>query len=345
LDVTVDRSGTQENFGGNGFSGVLWRQSGSEQLAEWAMNGAAVTSGPAPTYQGVPISPDSTWNVVGTGDLSGNGKTDILWQSASGGIEDWSMNGSQITASNWLTSHGQITQPDSTWSMLGTGDFSGNGIDDLLWRQSTTGTLAVWLMDGPTILSGNAVTYQGSAIRPDSSWSVAGLGDFSSDGATDILWRQSTTGALNDWQMDGSTVASSTNITEQGSAITPDSSWSVAGVGDFNGSGMDDLLWRQSTTGTLALWLMNGSTIESSAAVTYQGKAVTPDSTWSIVEVGDFNGVSDSDILWRQSTTGVLNEWQMNGAQIVSSQEVTSQGPPVLPNSTWQTQAKPTDFA
>jgi hypothetical protein len=93
------------------------------------------------------------------------------------------------------------------------------------------------------------------------------------------------------------------------------------------------------------MWLMDGSTIESSTTPTYQGSAVSPDSSWNIVEIGDFNGSGDSDILWQQSTTGALVEWQMNGSQIVSSETVTSQGTPVAPNSTWTSQAKPTGFA
>jgi hypothetical protein len=35
----------------------------------------------------------------------------------------------------------------------------------------------------------------------------------------------------------------------------------------------------------------------------------------------------------------------MNGAQIVSTQSITSQGSAVTPPSTWQNQAKLTDFA
>ena len=92
------------------------------------------------------------------------------------------------------------------------------------------------------------------------------------------------------------------------------------------------------------MWLMDGSTITSSTTPTYQGSAVSPDSSWNIVEIGDFNGSGDSDILWQQSTTGALVEWQMNGSQIVSSQSVTSQGTPVALGSTWTSQAKPTDF-
>ena len=63
---------------------------------------------------------------------------------------------------------------------------------------------------------------------------------------------------------------------------------------------------------------MNGSTITSSGAVTSGGVAITPDASWHIVEIGDFNGDSNSDILWR-SDAGAVAEWLMNGNTIVQS--------------------------
>ena len=55
--------------------------------------------------------------------------------------------------------------------------------------------------------------------------------------------------------------------------MTPDASWSVAGIGDFNGDGNSDILWRN-TNGTLADWSMNGSQITSGQDVTFQGNPV-----------------------------------------------------------------------
>ena len=130
---------------------------------------------------------------------------------------------------------------------------------------------------------------QGNILTPDSTWSVAGIGDFNGDGKTDVLWRQSGTESLAEWQMNGATVSSSASITSQGHVVTPDSTWSVVGVGDFNGDGKADILWRQSSTEALSMWLMNGSFIGGSATPTYPGSAVTPDSSWNIIEIGDFN--------------------------------------------------------
>ncbi|MDI9849559.1 VCBS repeat-containing protein, partial [Rhodoblastus sp. 17X3] len=44
-------------------------------------------------------------------------------------------------------------------------------------------------------------------------------------------------------------------------------------VADFNGDGKADVLWRN-TNGALYDWTMNGSQIESSQPITYQGAAV-----------------------------------------------------------------------
>jgi len=77
---------------------------------------------------------------------------------------------------------------------------------------------------------------------------------------------------------------------------------------------------------------MNGSNIALSEPI-----AAAPDSSWSIVQVGDFDGDGRSDILWRQSTTGQLAEWQMDGWLIDSSQTLQS-----APDASWQTQSHPT---
>jgi hypothetical protein len=306
------------------------------------MNGATISASQTPTYQGNAVSPGSSWSVAGIGDFNDDGRADILWHNSNGQLAEWLMFGSTILSSASPTYQGSAVSPDSSWSVAGIGDFNGDGDDDILWR-NTNGSLAEWLMSGSTISSSATPTYQGSAVSPGAAWSVAGIGDFDGSGIDDILW-QNTNGSLAMWLMDGSTIESSATPTYQGSAVSPGSSWSVAGIGDFSGDGDADILWRNSN-GSLAMWLMDGSTIESSATPTYQGSAVSPDSSWNIVEIGDFNGSGDSDILWQQSTTGALVEWQMNGSQIVSSQSVTSQGTPVAPPSTWQSQTKPTDFA
>jgi hypothetical protein len=80
---------------------------------------------------------------------------------------------------------------------------------------------------------------------------------------------------------------------------------------DFDGGGKSDIAWRDST-GSAALWLMNGGAISSSGGI---GNVPT---SWSIVGQRDFNGDGKHDLLWRD-TSGNTAIWFLNGLQVTSS--------------------------
>jgi hypothetical protein len=88
---------------------------------------------------------------------------------------------------------------------------------------------------------------------------------------------------------------------------------------DFNDDAKSDLLWRD-TSGDVAMWLMNGAQILSSAGV----GGASP-SVWSIAGQRDFNGDGRSDILWHD-TSGDLAMWFMNGAGVIQSAGVGNAG-------------------
>src|SRR6266513_1924249 len=138
--------------------------------------------------------------------------------------------------------------------------------------------------------------------------------DFNGDGKSDILWRNSTTGANVIWLMKGATISSSATF-----ATVTDLNWSIAGTGDFNGNGKSDILWRNRATGENTIWLMNGAAISSAAVF-----ATVTDLNWSIAGVGDFDGDGKSDILWRNGTTGQNAIYFMNGTTISSNVPITA---------------------
>src|SRR5262249_42328492 len=55
-------------------------------------------------------------------------------------------------------------------------DFNGDGKADILWHDSATGKLVLWLMDGARIAGGGLI-----AIVADPHWQVAGSGDLNGD--------------------------------------------------------------------------------------------------------------------------------------------------------------------
>jgi hypothetical protein len=78
--------------------------------------------------------------------------------------------------------------------------------------------------------------------------------------------------------MDGTTLVS-TAI-----PASPPLEWVIQGVGDFNGDGRADILWREGD-GALAIWLMDGVEIRSMAAPAFVGPPATPISVgpeWTI---------------------------------------------------------------
>jgi len=131
-------------------------------------------------------------------------------------------------------------------------DFNADGKGDIVWRNNLNGQIAVWLMDGSTILS------NGIAGGVPSEWQVAGLGDVDGDGKSDIVWRNTSNGATGLWLMNGVSIASS--AFPGGVPLV----WEIAQVSDVNGDGKADIVWRHTGNGATAVWLMNGATIASS---------------------------------------------------------------------------------
>ncbi len=185
------------------------------------------------------------------------------------------------------------------------GDFDADGQPDILWRHAVSGRNVVWLMNGRVRRAG---VFTSPDLR-DPAWRVAGTADFDGDRRSDILWRHPQTGALDVWLMNGTSQSGATQPLSP--ASEPDTSWGVVGTGDFDGNGWPDLFWRNSVSGALRLWLMNGTTRLSEAATT---PAAVTDLGWVVVGVGDFSGDGQPDVLWRHQLSGKNVVWAMNGA-------------------------------
>jgi hypothetical protein len=104
------------------------------------------------------------------------------------------------------------------------------------------------------------------------------------------------------------------------------SNFVLQGAGDFNGDGGIDLLWRDTNTGTLSIWFTNGVSVTSAASVG------TLPSNWNVVQIGDYNGDTKSDILLLDSV-GDVAVWLMNGSTVSSSVGTSNVG------TTWQVQS------
>ncbi len=252
---------TRDDFNGDGRSDILWSNT-SGDTAIWTATGSGGF-----TNADLGLIPTS-WQVVGTGDFNGNGDADILWRNTNGDTNIWASNGSGGFASSDL---GII---DTSWQLAGTGDFNGNGLADILWHNSN-GDGNIWYSNGSggfssTDLGVVPTNWQISGTgdfhrqrvrryslaqprrmatrifgnRPARAASPASISASSqrigrspapaispATGTDDILWRNTTNGDTTLWEPTGSGNFTSVDLGIIGT------SWSIAGVGDFNGNG------------------------------------------------------------------------------------------------------------
>ena len=167
-----------------------------------------------------------------------------------------------VDASFW----GENEYDKSACSVASAGDVNGDGYDDILIgaygnkdvgrRAGQTylifGKPCNWTMD--TDLSIPDASFHGEDSNDYSGWSVAGAGDVNGDGFDDILIGACYNndggscggqtylifGKAFGWMMD--TCLSASDASFQGEDNNDNSGWSVAGAGDVNGDGFDDIL-------------------------------------------------------------------------------------------------------
>ncbi len=301
----------------------------------------------------VPIALDGAGNAIVSG-ASSNGVNDdiktikyassngaVLWQQLYNGTADGTDRGAAVVAGPgavFLAGESTESGAQIGWRVMKLAnsnvaaaiakrhDFNADLRGDVLFRRND-GANYVWMLDGASINGGVvAISSQGLLPSVDSTWFVAGIGDFNGDGKADILWRN-LGGTNYVWHLDGSTINGGVlTIVSQGILPSVDASWSVAGIGDFNGDGKSDILWRRND-GANYVWMIDGASISGGVvAIASQGLLPGVPTDWAVAGIGDFNGDGKSDILWRR-TDGTNYVWHVDGSTINAGVlSISSQG-------------------
>jgi hypothetical protein len=190
-------------------------------------------------------------------------------------------------------------------------DLTGDLASDVLWTEPSTGNLYLWSMNG-------RVSFPQPVGAVGGGWTLAGTGDFDSDGAADLLWRHAD-GSFYVWFMDGPAIRG------QGFLPWAGPEWNVLAVNDFTGEGGADILLRRDSDGAVLIWQVAGLSL---ARVVTAG--TVPAATWSLAATGDFNGDGRADILWRDTAGGFYAWITGTGGFNSNVLSLTDQG--ALPN-------------
>ena len=244
-----------------------WQSAGSSHPAEWENLGCYDMTGNGKAdsvlvgnvvvnevkgayigfYTDAVDNPDgSTWQNIGyltnaddiawknkVGNLTGNeGANSIVWYAP----ELYAVGAWTDGTDSWVTLSNSFGGDD--WTLVGCGDFDGDGKDSVLMSGLNGQYLYSVGIDGVAQSLGSANW---------SGWEVRAIGDFKGDGKDDLVLFHLATGSMV-MCADGS-VDSFVSLAQLDAE-----DWFVVGAGDYNGDQKDDLLVRQYSTGMLGYY-------------------------------------------------------------------------------------------
>ncbi|HXG70653.1 MAG TPA: FG-GAP-like repeat-containing protein [Gemmatimonadaceae bacterium] len=244
---------------------------------------------------------NADWLVLGNSSITGTG-TKALSYSVAPNRSKNARTGILFVGNNSLT----VTQTGRTWKVT---DLNGDGRNDLLWQNRSTGDLAVWHMSGINQLSGAALS---PARVSDTRWKVVGTLDANQDGHVDLLW-QHDDGYVSIWLMAGEV---QTGAVELAASAAQDPRWRIVATGDMDRDGYEDIIW-QHKDGTVAVWYMNGTQMRNGVTVT-----TLADADWRVVGADDFDRDGRMDLLWHHAGSGVISIWRMDDRRMLSGASV-----------------------
>jgi hypothetical protein len=300
-------------YGPDGPGALIVFQKSDGSAALWNTNSAML-------YRGVLCRMTTpNWSIKAQGDFNGDGTTDLIWKNTDGRMAIWLMQGASRIRGGLLPN-----QSNSALQVIGTGDFNGDGKADLLWGNSSTRAMKIWQMNAenpPVVLDVNQLKTSG--------WTLQGIADFTADGKADILWRN-TEGALILWQMNGPIVQKSGMpkiVDNNNQSYHLHLNWKIKAVGDFDGDGMADLYWFNSSDRKAQFWKMSGFGDSTPAIYTALDPAYT-----DIVHAADADLDGRTDIFLTYSYANkpnALTVWKVVNAStnaIASSQTLRDIG-------------------
>jgi len=235
------------------------------------------------------------------GDYHGVGASDILWRNDNGDLNLWGSG----AGSGPLQTNQDFGLVSTAWQVQQIADFNGDGRADILWRNTSTNDVLLWNSAPNATTLGFAGEDLGAA---PSTWQIAATGDFNGDAPDQILWRNSATGDMQLWS--GHAANANVIFANTDLGVVP-TQWQIIGDGVFNNDGKEGLVWRNTGSNDVQIWVSNPGAGPVGFGTFDFG--IVP-SAWQLQGVADFSANGKADLLWRNTGSNDLQLWAGNGA-------------------------------
>jgi hypothetical protein len=232
----------------------------------------------ASTLRVWPWVPGRDWTPVAADDFDGDRHQDLLFQHRDGALRVVLMGGREgIEACATAT----LPAPPPGARLAASGDLDQDGWADLVFQDETSGTLAVWKMEG---LTRTGTLTPNPAAPPDATFLLTGVQDYDGDGVRDLLWLNRGAGRVVQWLLNPDLRRRSSRLTNPPQAAGPE--WELVASADYGRgpggrAGTHDAVWRSTATERLVIWFFDFSDARTAGIFTTPAKPSDPD--WTVV--------------------------------------------------------------
>jgi hypothetical protein len=266
------------------------------------------------------------WSVAGVGDVNNDGFDDVVvgavrhdnGDTDEGRVYLFLGNATGLAATPAWTAEGESFKAFFGGSVAGAGDVDNDGFDDVV--------IGAHGYDSDQANEGRAYLFRGTSggLEAVHSWmvegdqidaflgrSVAGAGDVNNDGYDDVIigadgYTNGEAGEGGAFLYLGSATGpgATPDWTAESDQIDAELGYAVAGTGDVNNDGYDDVVvtarrYDGTATNGGAAWLHRGGAagLEAVASWSVEGTGTNEDLGRSVASAGDFNGDGFDDIV------------------------------------------------
>lgn len=201
-------------------------------------------------------------------------------------------------------------EPNHDWRIAGLGDLNGDGVHELIWRNTRDGRNRIW-----QVQSDGSINARSLERVADLNWRLIGAADWFGDGHDDLLWRNRQTGSLLLWDMHA---YQKQRTTKPPDSASPD--WRVIRFARFDDDALPDLHWHHPGTGQ-SLVRMLGRHVKRQA----QSMPRPSSRGWTLVGWHAFGEARSTLMLWRHNHTHQRRAWLIAEGQLVGELPIVSQ--------------------